>query len=130
MAYDEQLAARVRALLKGQRAPVEKKMFGGLAYLSNGKMFAGILKKDLVVRVGPEANDEALKEPHTRPMDFTGRPMKGYVYVSPEGTKTAAQLRKWLMRGQTFVAILAPANREAVRPVARTTTHSPRRIAS
>jgi TfoX/Sxy family transcriptional regulator of competence genes len=72
MAYDEQLAMRVRTLLKGQRVIVEKKMFGGLAYLSHRQMFAGILNSDLVVRVGPEANDAALKKPYTRPMDFTG----------------------------------------------------------
>ena len=52
-----------------------------------------------VLLIGPEANDKALKEPHTRPMDFMGRPMKGYIYVSPEGVKTAVQLRKWLTRG-------------------------------
>ncbi|MBM4132565.1 MAG: TfoX/Sxy family protein [Nitrospira sp.] len=115
MAYDEQLANRVRTALKGRRAMVEKKMFGGLAYLSNGKMFAGILKSDLVVRVGPEANDTALTRPHTRPMDFTGRPMKGYIYVGPAGTKSAAQLRTWLARGQTFVASLPPAKRKAAR---------------
>ncbi len=115
MAYDEQLAVRVRALLKGQRVIVEKKMFGGLAYLSYGKMFAGILKDDLVVRVGPEANDLALKEPHTRPMDFTGKPMKGYVYVGPDGTKSTAQLRKWLTKGLDFAASLQPVNRRAPR---------------
>lgn len=112
MAYDEQLAARTRILLKGQRGLVEKKMFGGLAYLSNGKMFAGILKSDLVVRVGPEANDQALKEPYTRPMDFTGKPMKGYVFVGPEGVKSAAQLRRWLARGLDFAASLPPAKRK------------------
>jgi TfoX/Sxy family transcriptional regulator of competence genes len=115
MAYDEQLGMRVRTFLKGQRAVVEKKMFGGLAYLSHGKMFAGILNSDLVVRVGPEANDAALKKPHTRPMDFTGRPMKGYIYVSPDGVKTAVQLRQWLVQGQKFVANLPPAKRAAVR---------------
>ena len=130
MAYDEQLAARVRARLKGQHALAEKKMFGGLAYMSQGKMFAGILKGDLVVRVGSEANDQALKEPHTRPMDFTGRPMKGYIYVSPDGMKTAVQLRKWLTRGQTFVACLPPAKRRAIRRVTKTITHQPRRTSS
>ncbi len=130
MAYDEQLAGRVRALLKGQRALVEKKMFGGLAYLSNGKMFAGILKKDLVVRVGPNAYESALQESHTRPMDFTGQPMKGYIYVSPDGIKTAAQLRKWLARGRTFVASLPSAKRRTVRRVSRIITLQPRRIAS
>lgn len=86
-------------------------MFGGLAYLSNGKMFAGILNNDLVVRVGAEGNDAAVQRPHTRPMDFTGRPMKGYVYVSPAGTKSAAQLRAWLARGQTFATSLPTAKR-------------------
>ncbi|MEW6248682.1 MAG: TfoX/Sxy family protein [Nitrospirota bacterium] len=130
MAYDEQLAARVRAVLTGQRALGEKKMFGGLAYLSHGNMFAGILNNDLVVRVGPEANDAALKEPHTRPMDFTGRPMKGYIYVGPNGTKTAAQLRAWLTRGLKFVSSLSPAKRAASRRGSRAVTHQPRRISS
>ncbi len=117
MAYDEQLAERVRAILKGQRALVEKEMFGGLAYLSHRKMFAGILRDDLVVRVGPEGNDAALKEPHTRPMDFTGRPMKGYIDVGPNGTKTTAQLRAWLTRGLDFVARLATNQRHKNRHV-------------
>ena len=115
MAYDEQLAARSRTILKKQRVVIEKKMFGGLAYMSQGKMFAGILNSDLVVRVGPGANDNALKEPHTRPMDFTGRPMKGYIYVSPDGVKTPTQLRKWLIRGLTFVASLPPTKRKVAR---------------
>ena len=79
--------------------------------LANGKMFAGILDSDLVVRVGPDTNDEALKKPHTRPMDFTGRPMKGYIYVGPDGTKSAAQLRTWLTRGLEFVSGLPVAQR-------------------
>lgn len=103
MAYDEGLARRVRTILKGRRGLAEKKMFGGLAYFSSGKMFAGILKDELVVRVGREGYEAALKRPHTRPMDFTGKPIKGYVYVSPRGTKTTAQLRKWLATGITIV---------------------------
>jgi TfoX/Sxy family transcriptional regulator of competence genes len=130
MAYDEKLAQRIRTALKGRRGPVEKKMFGGLAYLSNGKMFAGILKDELVVRVGPEANDHALKERHTRPMDFTGRPMKGYIFVSPDGIKTAAQLHKWLTRGQTFVASLYPAKRKTAHRASRIINHQPRRTSS
>ena len=113
MAYDEQLAARIRTALKGTHQIVERKMFGGLAYLSNGKMFAGILKQDLVVRVGPENQNAALKRAHTRPMDFTGRPMKGYVYVSPEGIKTPAQLSKWLTKGLDFTESLPPAKGKA-----------------
>jgi TfoX/Sxy family transcriptional regulator of competence genes len=102
---------------------MEKKMFGGLAYLSNGKMFAGILKDELVVRVGPDGNDVALKEPHTRPMDFTGRPMKGYVYVSPDGMKTPAQLRKWLVRGLTFAGSLPPTKRKVARRTSKPITY-------
>ena len=117
MAYDEHLAARARMLLKGQGALVEKKMFGGLAYLSNGKMFAGILKSELMVRVGPEGNDAALKEPHTRPMDFTGKPMKGYIFVGPSGIKTNPQLRKWLATGLAFTASLPAAKRKPARRV-------------
>jgi TfoX/Sxy family transcriptional regulator of competence genes len=130
MAYDEKLSNRVRAILKDQSALVEKKMFGGLAYMSQGKMFAGILNSDLVVRVGPDANDTALKELHTRPMDFTGKPMKGYIYVSPDGVKTPAQLRKWLMRGQKFVASLPPAKRKVAHRTPKSITHQPRRISS
>ncbi len=127
MAYDERLAERARVLLKGERALVEKKMFGGLAYLSNGKMFAGILHEDLVVRVGPENNDAALKEPHTRPMDFTGKPMNGYVYVSPNGTKTAGQLRAWLGKGLAFVTTLPAAKRKPVRSALTTVRRNKRR---
>lgn len=127
MAYDEQLAARVRVLLKGQRALVEKKMFGGLAYLSQGKMFAGILKDELVVRVGPEGNDAALKALHTRPMDFTGRPMKGYIFVGPGGVKTDPQLHTWLTKGLNFVAGRPAAKRKPMRSTSTTTHHNRRR---
>lgn len=120
MPYDERLAMRVRAVVKGQPAIVEKRMFGGLAYLSKGRMFAGILKSDLLVRVGPEANDAALKEPHTRPMDYTGKPMKGYIFIGPGGVKTAMQLRTWLAKGLSFVARLPPAKRKPTRPASTT----------
>ena len=80
-------------------------------------MFAGILNSDLVVRVGPDANDKALREPHTRPMDFTGRPMKGYIYVGPDGVKNTAQLRRWLSKGLDFVARLPASLPRKRRPV-------------
>ncbi len=126
MAYNEQLATRVRVVLKGLRSLAEKKMFGGLAYLSHGKMFAGILRDDLVVRVGPHGHEAALKQPHTRPMDFTGKPMKGYVYVNPNGTKTAAQLRAWLRKGLDFDTALPATKRKPVRSTA-TPIHRHRR---
>ena len=96
MAYDEQLAERVRKSLGRRRNITEKKMFGGLSFLQNGKMLCGVLKDLLVLRVGPEEAAKLLKKPHVRPMDFTGRPMKGFVYVEPGGSKSAAQLAAWI----------------------------------
>ena len=102
MAYDEQLAERVRKSLARHRNITEKKMFGGLSFLQNGKMLCGVLKDLLVLRVGPEEAAKLLKKPHgkshVRPMDFTGRPMKGFVYVEPGGSQSAAQLRGWIDR--------------------------------
>jgi TfoX/Sxy family transcriptional regulator of competence genes len=129
MAYNERLAARVRTALKGRRALVEKKMFGGLAYLAHDKMFAGILKDQLVVRVGPAGHQAALKEPLTKPMDFTGKPMKGYIYVEPGGVKTDAQLRTWLSKGLAFVAGLSHRKQKPVRSPS-TTAHRNRRRTS
>jgi hypothetical protein len=99
MAYDTNLASRVRDELKGRTDFVEKQMFGGVAYMVNGNMAVGIIREDLMVRVGPDAHDEALTRPHTRPMDFAGRPMRGMVYVAPAGVKTAASLGDWVRRG-------------------------------
>ncbi|WP_083447682.1 TfoX/Sxy family protein [Nitrospira moscoviensis] len=127
MAYDERLAERVRSLLKGHPALVERKMFGGLAYMSQGKMFVGILNDDLVVRVGADGHDAALKEPHTRPMDFTGKPMRGYIYVGPGGVKTGSQLRTWLSKGLTFVAGVPPKKRKPARSTSTTVHHNRRR---
>jgi TfoX/Sxy family transcriptional regulator of competence genes len=104
MSYDERLAARVRAYLEGRTDVVEKKMFGGLCFMVGGAMCCGLTKSDFMVRVGPAQYEEALAQPHARPMDFTGRPLKGMVYVAPEGLKTSAALAKWVRRGLAFVA--------------------------
>jgi TfoX/Sxy family transcriptional regulator of competence genes len=104
MAYDTKLADRVRRAVETRRDVTEKAMFGGLAFLLDGKMFCGISKGDLMVRVGPDRHDEALGRPHVRPMDFTGRPMKGYVFVGPEGCRTRRMVEPWVERGATFVA--------------------------
>ena len=106
MAYDEQLARRVRTALRSRRGVTEKKMFGGLCFLAGSRMFCGIVKDELMVRVGPERYDEALRKPHVRQMDFTGRPMKGYVFVGPAACKSARALSAWLARGAGFVAKL------------------------
>jgi len=104
MAYDEKLASRVRKLLKNEKNGGEKKMFGGLAFMLNGSMCCGVIQNLLVARVGPDNYESALSEPHTRPMDFTGRPMKGYVYVEPAGYESDEELRKWLDRSIEFVS--------------------------
>ena len=112
MAYDEKLADRIRRAI-GPRADVtEKKMFGGLAFLLSGKMFLGLATADLMVRVGPDGHAAALARPHARPMDFTGRPMKGYVYVSPEGLRTAAALGKWVDLALAFVTTVVAASKK------------------
>ena len=106
MAYDEKLADRIRQAV-GPRADVaEKKMFGGIAFLVDGKMFCGIVKDDLMVRVGPEHYEASLAKAHVRPMDFTGRPMNGYVYVGPGGSRTVKAIAKWVEQGAAFVALL------------------------
>jgi TfoX/Sxy family transcriptional regulator of competence genes len=106
MSYDERLAARVRALLSGRRDVVEKRMFGGLCFMVNGAMCCGLTKTDFMVRVGPRDYENALAQPHARPMDFTGRPLKGMVYVSAQGLRNASVLAKWVERGLRFVLSL------------------------
>ena len=107
MAFDQDLALRVRRLLEKQDGISERKMFGGLAFLLKGKMFCGVLGGDLVTRLGAEQAQSALKRPHIRPMDFTGRPMKGYVYVAPEGLKTDRALETFLRRAKAYTSSLS-----------------------
>jgi TfoX/Sxy family transcriptional regulator of competence genes len=106
MAYDDTLAERIRRAVKIHPDVIEKKMFGGLAFLHKGKMFCGIVKDELMVRVGPERYEEPLRETHVRPMDFTGRPMKGYVFVESAGCRTDQEVRCWVERGADFVETL------------------------
>ena len=106
MACDERLAERMRGILAGAPGVDEKKMFGGVAFLKQGKMFCGIVKDDLMVRVGAERYEAALAAAHVRPMDFTGRPMNGYVFVGPSGTRTEKAIKRWVDQGAAFVATL------------------------
>jgi len=85
MAYDEGLSQRIRESLADQSGVEEKKMFGGLAFMINGHMSVGVIKTDLMVRVGPDSYEQALSQAHARPMDFTGKPLKGFVYVDEKG---------------------------------------------
>jgi hypothetical protein len=108
MAYDQGLAQRVRDVLSDAPATAEKKMFGGVAFLLNGNLSCGVLREDLIVRVGPEAYAAALGRPHARQFDITGRSMKGWVMVGPEGTETDAELERWVRQGLGFAASLPP----------------------
>ena len=96
MAYDEKLAGRVRELLSSKRNVAEKKMMGGLTFMVNNKMCVGILKDELMARIDPEVYESVLERKGCREMDFTGRPMKGFVFVDPEGTKSKKDLEYWL----------------------------------
>lgn len=96
MAYDEGLAQRLREQLADRTGVVEKRMFGGLCFMFRGHMLAGIAGDVLMARVGPQRYADALARAHARPMDFTGKPMKGYVFVDPEGFAVDANLAGWI----------------------------------
>jgi TfoX/Sxy family transcriptional regulator of competence genes len=106
MAYDEALAERVRKALKGRRGLEEKKMFGGLAFLLRGNMCCGVVGDELMVRVGSDSHDDAMSARHVRPMDFTGKPLKGLVYVTPPGVASDRALEAWVARGAEFALSL------------------------
>lgn len=114
MSYDEKIAERVRRVLAGRTDVVEKKMFGGLCFMVKGSMCCGLTSTAFMVRVGPGCYEDALAQPHARPMDFTGRPLAGMVYVDSAGYRTDAALEKWVQRGIDFVSSL-PAKKHAAR---------------
>lgn len=108
MAYDETLAERVRSALEDRDDVIEKHMFGGLAFMLGGHMCCGVSGSDLMVRVGPEAYEAALAEPEARPMDFTGRPLTGFVFVDGAALSDARSLAEWVERGISFAGSLEP----------------------
>ncbi len=110
MAYDEQLAERVRKRLAGQRRLSEKKMFGGVGFLLNGNMCCGVRGTELIVRLDPDETDDALEQAHTRVLDIGPRAMKGWIQVEPEGVASDRQLAKWIGIATRFAAAL-PAKR-------------------
>jgi hypothetical protein len=114
MAFDEGLAERLRALFGNLPGTSERRMFGGVCFMVSGKMCCGIVGHDLMVRVGPEGHDDALRRPHTRPMDFTGRPMRGFVYVAPAGLRTVRDLSAWVDPAVRFASTV-PAGKAAKR---------------
>lgn len=106
MAFDKSLADRIRAALARKKGVAEKKMFGGLGFLLKGNMLVGVWKNSLIARVGPDQADEAMQEPHVRPMDITGRPMRGWLMIAPEGVSDAVAVKEWVQRALKFVAKL------------------------
>jgi TfoX/Sxy family transcriptional regulator of competence genes len=106
MAFDEQLANNVRKQLARKGGLVEKKMFGGLAFLVNGNMSVGVHGNELIVRIGPETTDAALDEPGTRIFDIAGRPMKGWLLVGGKQLDDPVALAKWIHRGVDYASTL------------------------
>ena len=102
MAYNEKLAERVRAIFAGQGHVDERKMFGGLAFMVNDKMCVGILQDKLMARISPDLYQMALQKKGCTEMDFTGRPMRGFVFVRSEGTRTKKDLLHWISLALEF----------------------------
>jgi TfoX/Sxy family transcriptional regulator of competence genes len=116
MAFDEGLAERIRDALIDVRGVGERRMFGGLAFMLRGNMFVGVVESTLMARVGPDGYAAALRRPHAREMDFTGRPMKGYVYVDEAGTAEDEALAAWVAMCRDY-ALTLPG--KTTRPKAR-----------
>jgi TfoX/Sxy family transcriptional regulator of competence genes len=108
MAYDEHLASRIRKELGREPGVTEKKMFGGVAFLRHGHMFVGLSDSTLMACVGKDVYQDSLKREHVRVMDFTGKPMVGYVFIDEPGIATDEALRFWVRRSTEFVATLPP----------------------
>ena len=115
MAYDEGLASRIRQVFTGRSDIEEKAMFGGLAFMARGHMCCGLVQSRLMIRVDPDSYDHLLREPDVQPMDFTGRPMRGFLYVNAPGISTASALKKWLARALDFAESQPPKSRRGDR---------------
>ena len=108
MAFDQRLAERVSGVLEDVPDVREQQMFGGIAFIVGGHMACGIVGEELMLRLGEEGADAALDEPHVRPMDFTGKPMRTMVFVEPAGIASVSALAGWVARALTFVETLPP----------------------
>ena len=104
----DELVERLRIVFQDRTDVVEKKMFGGLTFMVSGHMCCGVTGEDLMVRVGEEQYENSILLPHTRPMDFTGRVMKGFVFVESAGLRSDEDLKEWVNRGIKFVSTLLP----------------------
>jgi len=102
MAYDEKLAERLHKLLKATKGVTSKRMFGGICFLWKGKMLCGVLRENLIIKYDKSHQGRVMAFAHTKPFDFTHKPMAGIAYVAPAGTKTSAQLKKWVELAKTL----------------------------
>ena len=112
MAFSEELAERIRHLLARRKHVEEKRMFGGIGFLLNGNLLVGVWKDSLCVRLGPDQAEEALLKTHVKEFDITGKPMKGWVLVAPQGVEGDDQLRGWIQRAAKFVGKLPAKEKE------------------
>jgi TfoX/Sxy family transcriptional regulator of competence genes len=106
MSYDEGTAQRLREVFWERKDVTEKKMFGGIAFMVRGNMCCGVIGETLMARVGPEQYDQALTGPHAREMDFTGKPMKGFVQIDPAGFESDEDLKSWVDLCEVFIKTL------------------------
>ena len=106
MPFDENLAARIRTALGRKKGVEEKTLFGCFCLLLNGNVLVGVWKHSLIVRLGNEQAEEALLEPHAKPMDITGKPMKGWIMVAADGVADEGEVKKWVQRAVKFVGKL------------------------
>ena len=111
MAYDVELAARIKILIGKNKNFEEKKMFGGVGFLINGNLACGVHKKEMILRVSPDHYAPLLKRANTRVFDLSGKPMNGWLLIEPAGMKTKAQLKAWISEGVTFAKSLPPKNK-------------------
>lgn len=116
MAYSEEFADRLRDAFGARGDVEEKKMFGGIAFMVRGHMACGIAGDRLMLRVSVEDAARYLEEPHVREMDFTGRPLRGFLYVDAPGIRTAAMLRKWVARAVAHAETLPPNGKKKPAP--------------
>lgn len=108
MPYNEEIDARIKKIVSRWKNTDVKKMFGGVCFLLNGNMVCGVYKDYLILRLGEKASFEAMKQPHTKPFDITGKPMKGWVMVDGAGFKTDNKLKFWLDKARGFAKTLPP----------------------
>lgn len=106
MTDNDKLARRIAAVLKGKRGVSQRKMFGGICFMLHGNMVCGTVKDKLMARVGSDYQEKAMKLKYVRPMDFTGKPLKGMIYVLPDGIKTKALLEKWIGHALAYARTL------------------------